>query len=158
MFGRGSVLLAGTCLGVLAVAGAVLVLSARGEKGEGEIPAVKKVTSQNQAVRQARAVDLPLLEKADKVVIEGACVARGRRVTIDKVDDLKELRQTLQAQALTPSAGITAATLAFYHGDTLLRKIWVYGDGEWGFERPGTSWTTGSEANLWNLVKKHLKV
>ena len=154
MFGRNSVLYTGVCLVVLAVADEALVLSARGEKGEGEIPPVKGVTSQSQAVRQARAVDLPLLEKADKVVIEG----RGQRVTRDKADDLKELRQTLQAQAVSPSGGLTAATLTFYRGDTLLRKIWVFQGGEWGFQRPGTSWTTGSDANLWNIINKHLKV
>ena len=39
----------------------------------------------------------------------------------------------------------------------MLRRAWVFKGGEWGFERPGTKWTTGREAALWKVIRKHLK-
>lgn len=123
-----------------------------------EIPAVKKVESQADAIEEAKKVDLPLLEKADKVVIDEAKPGGGgRRITLDKTDAIKELRDALKPSKVPPSGGVNAATITFYKGDTALRKVWVFKGGEWGFDRPGTSWTTGDETDLWKVVQKHLK-
>jgi hypothetical protein len=129
------------------------------KKDSGEVPAVKKVEDQADAIAEARAADLPLVGKADRAVIEESKPPRGkgRRVTLTNADDIKELRQALKPRKVSPSGSVTAATITFYRGKSLLRKLWVFEGGEWGFERPGTSWTTGREANLWEAVQKHLK-
>jgi hypothetical protein len=160
MFSRSS-----SWLGVLAgfvvgMANPALTPDAQGgdKKGGGEIPAVKKVDSQNDAIEQARKVDLPLLEKADKVVIARPMRGgQGRQVTLTRAAAIKELRQALKPAQRDPSAGKTAATITFYRGKRVLRTVWVFEGGEWGFERPGTSWTTGKQAGLWKAVQKHLK-
>ena len=77
---------------VLGIAGADLTLHATGDgpKDAGETPAVKNVRDQAEAVREARKVDLPLLEKADNVIFEEAEAVRGRRyVMLDKAEDIK---------------------------------------------------------------------
>jgi hypothetical protein len=51
------------------------------------IPAVTAATDQEQAIRLARKVDLPALEKANRVVIEEAKIGRdGRRVMLKDAD------------------------------------------------------------------------
>jgi hypothetical protein len=55
--------------------------------------------------------------------------------------------------SVPPGTGIKAATIIFSRGDDVLREVWVSEGGEWGFERPGTGWTTGASPQLWKLVK-----
>src|SRR4029077_14653546 len=100
-------------------------------------------------------VDLPLLAKADKVVIEES--VGGRRHSIEKADDIKKLREALNVSEQSPSGGKNAVTILFYRKNDLIRKVWVFKNGEWGFERPSIGWTTGREAGLWEVVQKHLK-
>jgi hypothetical protein len=146
-----------TCF-ALGLAGPVASSRGDDEKDQEKVPAVKKVGSQEEAVEQARQVDLPLLGKADKVVIEETKRGgQGRRVTLTRAADLKELREALRPSKASPSGGRTAATVTFYRGGRVLRKVWVFEGGEWGFERPGTSWTTGRQAGLWKALQKHLK-
>jgi hypothetical protein len=137
----------------------ILYSKADDKKDSKAVPAAKSASDQAGAIDEARKVDLPLLEKADKVVIdEGAKPeGKGRRVTLKKADELKEIRGALKPSKTPPSGGTTAVTMTFYHGESILRKVWVFERGEWGFERPGTSWTTGREAALWRVVQKHLK-
>jgi hypothetical protein len=150
---------------VLLVAGSLLVAggapAARGqEKKKAEPPAdAKSVGDQAEAIDEARKVDIPLLDNADKVVIDEVAKpgGKGRRVTLKKADELKDLREVLKPSKTPASGGITSVTLTFYHGDDFLRKVWVFKGGEWGFERPGTSWTTGREPALWRVVQKHVK-
>jgi hypothetical protein len=47
-------------------------------------------------------------------------------------------------------------TIRFYQGPTLLREVRVYEDGEWGFRRPGTSWTRGQSDELVRLIRQEL--
>jgi hypothetical protein len=144
-------------MGVLTVFGSVHASTSRTDD-QADIPAVKAAVDQDEAIRLAREMDLPALEKADRVVIEEAKIRRdGRRVTLADADDIKGLRKTLKPSEVPPSGGITAATLLFYRGTVLIRKVWVFEGGEWGFERPGTSWTTGREADLWEGIRKHLR-
>ena len=140
---------------ILGIAGAAGRSNGEAKK-EKEIPAAKEVGTQAEAIREARKVDLPLLEMADKVVIK-ATDGSGRVATLVKANDVKEVRQTLKISAAPPSAGEQAATVSFFRGKSSLRQVWVYEGGEWGFDRPGTHWTTGSEANLWTVIQKHLK-
>jgi hypothetical protein len=45
-------------------------------------------------------------------------------------------------------------TIQFRRGEELLRELWVFDDGEWGFKRTGaTSWTLGLSDTLARLVK-----
>ena len=120
-----------------------------------EIPPVKAAKDQEDALHLARKIDLPLLEKADKVVIEES--VGGRRHTIQKADDIKELREALKVSEQQPSGGKNAVTILFYRKDDLIRKVWVFKSGEWGFERPSISWTTGHQRDLWEVDQKHLK-
>jgi hypothetical protein len=144
-------------IGILIVAGWAHPLTSRADD-KADIPAVKAAVDQDEAIRLARDVDIPALEKADRVVIEEAKIGRGgRQVTLEDADDLKGLRKALKPREVAPSAGITAATLSFYRGKVLIRKVWVFGDGEWGFERPGTDWTTGGEVELWERIRKYLR-
>jgi hypothetical protein len=116
----------------------------------------RQVATQAEAVKEAKEVDLKLLEKADRVVLVPRGPKPGESVTV-KGDDVAALRKSLVPKALSPSGGKTVATIQFYQGDVLLREVWMYPYGEWGFERPGTKWTTGESDDLVALVRKHLK-
>jgi hypothetical protein len=137
----------------------VLCSKADGRKDPKEVPAAKSADDQGKAIDEARKVDLPLLEKADKVVVEEVAKpeGKGRRVTLKNADEIRELRETLKPGERSPSGGRTAVTITFYRGESKRRKVWVFERGEWGFERPGTSWTMGREATLWTVIQKHLK-
>jgi hypothetical protein len=116
----------------------------------------KQVATQAEAIKEATEVDLKLLEKADRVVLVPKGPKAGESVTV-KGDDVAALRKALVPKAQAPSGGKTAAVIQFYRGDTLLRSVWMFPYGEWGFERPGTQWTTGESDDLVALVRKHLK-
>ena len=107
----------------------------------------------------AREVDIPAVKKADRVVIEegGSPSGDGKRVTLDDAPGIEVLSRGLAPTVVLPSGGKLAATLSFYRGETLLRKIWVYQGGEWGFDRPGTDWTTGLSPELWKAVQARLR-
>ena len=117
-------------------------------------PKAKAVRDQAEAIREAKAVDLPALAEANRVTIESA--ASGSRMTLRNPKSVESIRRALRPSEVPPSGGELAVTLFFFHDEELIRKVWVYEGGEWGFERPGTSWTTGSDAELWRLVKPGL--
>ncbi len=118
----------------------------------GPTPAVAAATTQDDAVRQARTVDLPSLGNADRAVLS----SEGKTVEINDAARIRRLARALEPAAAPPSAGEIATTVRFYQGPTLLREIWVYQDGEWGFRRPGTSWTTGHGDELARLIQQEL--
>lgn len=67
-----------------------------------EIPAVQVAGTQAEAIRQARDVDLPLLESADRAVINGAGRGKAiRSVTLARKKDIQELRQALRPKGST---------------------------------------------------------
>jgi hypothetical protein len=118
----------------------------------------KAVKTQEEALREARDVDLKLLEKADRVVLVPAGPGADKKTSVTvKGDDVATFRKALAPKAVDPSGGITSVKLQFYQGDTLLRSVWMFSYGEWGFERPGTHWTIGNSDDLPGLVRKHLK-
>jgi hypothetical protein len=132
--------------------------SSRRDDDSADIPAIKAVADQNEAIRLARDVDLPILEKADRVVLEESAIDRGhRRVILEDEDDIKRLRKSLKPRDVPPSGGMVALRLSFFRGKVPLREVWVFEGGEWGFERPGTSWTTGGEADLWKTLRTLMK-
>jgi hypothetical protein len=122
------------------IAGVIIVLAV--------IPAC---SDDARAVRLARQKDIPALNEVDKVVIQTAEWAGSKEVAITDAADLKELRAVLIAEETTPSAGMEWATLTWLKGETVIRKIWVYQDGEWGFER-----SVGQSDELVAIIKKHL--
>ncbi len=144
----------------LVLGGPTLALVGGGDAGRDgdDIPSAKKLGSKAEAVEHARRVDVPLLRKADRVVIaEAKRGGKGRTVTLTRPPAIRELRQALRPKMSRDTRGMTAATLTFYRGDRLLRKVWVYWGGQWGFERPGWSYTTGNSPELWQAIQKHLR-
>jgi hypothetical protein len=116
----------------------------------------QEVKDQVEAIRRATEVDLPIIaEEADRAVLLPANGVDA--VVLTKPEEVAELRQALKPEAVPPSGGIRAATVAFYNGTSMVRQVWIYEGGEWGFVRPGTSWTTGNSPELWDLVRRRLK-
>jgi len=129
----------------------VAAADARAPHGADEIPPVRAAADQEEALRLARQEDLPALQKADRVVVK----ADGRQVVVTAREALDELRQGLKPRKVPPSAGETAYTLTFSRGPTPIRTVWVYHNGEWGFDRPdGPSWTIGCETDLIRAIKR----
>ena len=143
-------------LGILLVAGMISAETGRGdeEKNRAGLPASQAASDQAEAIRLAREVDLPALEKADRVVIQRGQGRGGARVELDDPEAIMDLRQALKPKEVPPSGGVTTYRLAFYRGETPIRKIWVFENGEWGFEREkGTSWTIGRDAAPIQAIK-----
>ena len=138
------------------VALACILVAARVGLGEGkddkDIPPPEAAETQADALKLARAADLPAMAKADRAVIEA--VRGGKKVTVtDKA--LDKLRAALVVKDTPPSGGKTAWTITFYRGEKVVRKVWVYSYGEWGVERPkGASWTLGTNAALAELIER----
>ena len=122
--------------------------------GPTSVAAVTPAASQNDAVGQARKTDLPAVASADRAVLSSS--ETGKSVEITNVDRVRRLAGVLKPAEVPPSSGEEAMTVRFYQGPTLLREVWVYQDGEWGFRRPGTSWTTGQSGELVRLIQQEL--
>lgn len=80
----------------------------------------------------------------------------GKTAEITDAARVRWLADALAPAEVPPSSGEEAMTLRFYQGPTLLREVWIYPDGEWGFRRPGTSWTTGRSDKLARLIQQEL--
>jgi len=110
-------------------------------------------STQEEALDLARRVDLPALEKADKVLIK----AGDRQAVVTKTDLLEALRRELKPRTVEPGSSETSYELTFFRGKDKVREVWVHASGEWGFERPkGPSWTIGHEPALVREIKRHL--
>jgi len=118
--------------------------------------AVKAAANQRTALRMAQQEDLPALAAADKIVIRTAPWAGAKEVTITGAARLKQLRSALTVKETPPSGGKTWATLTWMTGERTIREVWLFNYGEWGFERPSTSWTIGHNAELVAIIKKWL--
>lgn len=146
-------------LGLLAGGGYFLVDWLKNRNAVGEDQGPQAASTQAAAVRLAIRSDLPALEKADRVVVEYVRPKEGNvHEVIVAPEAIEEIRQALMPRKVEPSAGRNAYQLSFYQGDSLIRKVWVFGDGEWGFQRPsGASWTTGENPNLVTVLRKYVK-
>jgi hypothetical protein len=120
------------------------------------IAGVKPAASQSAARRMAWQEDIPALDVADKLVIKTAPWAGAKEVTITSPIHLKELRSELIVTKMPPSGGMTWATLDWMKGERVIRQMWVFDYGEWGFERPSMSWTIGHNPELVTIIMKHL--
>ncbi|MDI3287388.1 hypothetical protein [Polyangium sp. 15x6] len=111
---------------------------------------IAAASTQADARTAATATDLPLVRTADRAVITwsagGTAEKRGQ--------ELSALVDALRVTEQQPGGGKQVAQIAFYRGDTQLREVWVFADGEWGFVRPGTAWTVGASPALGDLVKR----
>ncbi|MDI1475927.1 hypothetical protein [Polyangium sp. y55x31] len=121
--------------------------------GPGAAPEARPIaaaSTQADARAAATAADLPLLRTADRAVVAwsagGTAEKRGQ--------ELSALVEALRVTDAQPSGGKQFAQITFYRGETLLREVWVFADGEWGFVRPGTAWTVGASPALGDLVKR----
>jgi hypothetical protein len=133
---------------------AILVLAAVAAKAfaEDAIPPAQAAADQRTALDLANRRDLPALEKADRAVIDQLWPAK-KRVTVTGAAAIRRLRATLVVGDVPPSAGESQYEISFYRGKQLLREVWVYPEGEWGFHRPKPPhWTTGSNPALAKLV------
>ena len=135
----------------------VCTLAGCADKGAGKpSPAAIAVANQDDAIQQAKNADLPALKAADRVVIAESPAPTGKSIEITDAAGIRRLVDALKPTKAPPSGGMEAVTIRFYEGPTLLREVWVYGDGEWGFRRPGTSWTTGRSDDLIGLIRREL--
>ncbi len=126
---------------------------------QAEIPAAKDAKDQAEAIRLARQTDIPAAKRADRLVIQeaGVPIGGGKRVTIDSAEEVGDLSRAQKPKAVPAGGGMTAATFSSYRGDRLIRSIWVFEGGEWGFDRPGTDWTTGFAPELWESARARLQ-
>ncbi|HVK18643.1 MAG TPA: hypothetical protein VM533_17045 [Fimbriiglobus sp.] len=158
---RQLILLAAAGLVAVAAAGLIVVvlLPSADVVTPGAVPPAAAASDPATALSLARRVDLPLLATADRVVLDEYMPEgeSGVRVTLDRPEEVAELRQVLRPREVPPGGGPVAATLTFYRGGQPLRTVWVIEGGEWGFERPGTSHATGADPDLWRLVRWHLR-
>lgn len=131
------------------------------KKNAEKIPPVKDVRTSAEAVKMAAAVDLPLIKKADKIVLEqldefGA--KTGKKVTLDKREPIAKLIEPLKPKAVAEIGAAASVRVTFYQGDQALRTIYVIEElGNWWIERPKMNWATGQDPALWKAIKPHLK-
>jgi hypothetical protein len=142
---------------LVVVCACVLVACADKRMGSAT-PVAVALTSQDDALQQAKDADLPALKAADRAVVSEVPppMGTGKWVEITDTARIRRLVDVLKPTKAPPSAGEQEMTVRFYQGPTLLREVWVYGNGEWGFRRPGTSWTTGLSEELVRLIRQEL--
>ena len=149
-----------TCLRRVAFASlAACTLAGCADKApSGPTPAAAPAPTQGDTVRQANDTELPALSRADRAVLSSAQppLGTGKSVEVTDVNRIRRLIDALKPQAAPPSSGMETMTVRFYQGPTLLREVWVYPDGEWGFRRTGTSWATGRSGELVRLIHAEL--
>jgi len=109
--------------------------------------------NQAAAVRLAKNVDIPALEKADSVIIETAVWAGSKNLVVTDHETLTRIRAALVVSETPPSGGETWCTLTWQRNGEDIRKIWVYKYGEWGFDRPSVDWTTGTNPKLPKILR-----
>jgi hypothetical protein len=122
-------------------------------------PVAEPAETQEQAIRLAKSEDSPSLKRADSARIKRI---RGQlaNVLVAGPGELKRLREALAVRAVPSSCGEQLYKVVFYQGDKVVRGVWVYDSGEWGFtRRRGPHWTLGSNASppnlLDELIEKH---
>ena len=139
-----------------------VVLAAGGCRTELRTPAVndppaKAADTQKEAIRLATGEDLPALRRATRLTVTLGARGAAKDLTVVDPDVLNAVLSAMTVKETPPSGGMTWATLTWLAGDAVIRRAWVYEDGEWGFERPGTAWTTGESQALSKLLKDLLR-
>ncbi len=116
-------------------------------------PPARAADTQKEALRLAANEDLPAVKRANRVT---ATLVRdsAKERTITDPEVLKAILAALTVKETPPSGGVTWAKVTWLAGDSVIRQAWVYEDGEWGFERPGTAWTVGESPALAKLLRQ----
>jgi hypothetical protein len=114
---------------------------------------VQQVSDQDEALDAAREMDLPALKGAESLIVETMKWAGGKRKIVEDGGTISKFDLVLTVSKVPPSGGETWARLTWQKGGQAVRSVWVYLSGEWGFERPGTDWTTGLNPDLVRLIK-----
>jgi hypothetical protein len=129
---------------------------------------VQSVNTQSDALRFARASDIPAAGKADRMVIKmmergdrepgeaARAYPEGKRFTISDQAAIQSLVETLIVKETPESGNTNYATVTFFKGAKEIRSIWLFDNGEWGFIRPGqgASHSTGVSGDLVRKVKQ----
>lgn len=149
-------------------------LMERSESNQGHLRP-RPVRDRAEEVREALDVDLPIVECCDSALIEATDDAKARTV-LDQPKELSALRQVLMPlpeppgrspraalrqfltePSRTPGQSPPVATVSFYGGEQLMRRLLVYEGGEWSIERPGVSWRIGQDLELLRIVRRSLR-
>jgi hypothetical protein len=117
-------------------------------------PTARAAKDRAEAVREAKDVDLPALEKADRVIVEAT--RNNWRWNVNDASLVREFVKSLAPSDSPRQGGELKVSLIFMKGEEPIRTAWVREGGEWGFERPSASWTTGSNPELWRLLERRM--
>ena len=126
-------------------------------------PPVEDARDQAEAIEMAVKVDIPSLAYANRVEIMELLPGTSSflpPITINQLDAMKELRQALKPGDVSePKEGVgtTRYALVFYRDHELVRSIWIFQNGEWGFNSRRVSWTIGTERSVLETVERQLK-
>jgi hypothetical protein len=114
------------------------------------IPApIQEASSRQDALRQARQLDLPTVAKANRLVLTDSS---GQVYEIFSRQRIDQFIQALDRIERPPPQYSRKWIVTFYIDNTQLREIWVGQDGSWGFARPGNSWQIGTSESLPFLI------
>lgn len=124
-----------------------------------EIPPVKEATTKKETLDLAKNIDLPLVRKADMILIEYEDDPDEyiQRFIITDKKIIHEINSTLVPSNVGDSAGIANFMVYWFRDGKQIRGVWVFPYGEWGFFRPKVSPSTGYNKQLPAYLKKLLK-
>lgn len=114
-----------------------------------------KAKNAKEARKLAKTIDLPALVHANSLIILSS-KSGIEPITINAPEKLKAFRDALKVKITPPSAGKRAFTLQWKMNEVMIWENWIYSDGEWGFIRPGTNYTTGQNLALIELANQAL--
>src|SRR5271165_4926595 len=107
---------------------------------------VQSVNTQRDALRIAKASDIPAVSKADRMVIkimrgpeetgQDPPFPEGQSLTISDQATIQAIVDALVVKETPETGNTNFATVTFYKGEKEIRSIWLFGNGEWGFNRP----------------------
>ena len=113
-------------------------------------PSPRVVVDRADEVREAVDVDIPVLAKANRVVIRWH---DGRERQLDRPSDIEALRRALHPRLLPMRIGPAFATVSFFRDDRPVRSLDVHANGSWAIVRRGYS-QTGIDPDLPALIRR----
>ena len=113
-------------------------------------PSPKFLTDPAEEVRETIAVDIPVLSKANRVVIRWH---DGPERHLDRPADIEALTRALHPRLVPMAIGSAFAIVSFSRDEKHLRRITVHSNGCWVIERPGGNHQTGIDPNLPDLIR-----
>ena len=119
----------------------------------------QRASNQKSAIKLAKLIDLPALKDVDRLMVTLVVEPDAdspKPVNISDQRSLKRVKSLLRLNESPPSAGMPWVHLTWFADDKPVRRIWLMADGEWGFVRKGTSWTSGTNRDLVKFLKAEL--